>query len=199
MPPKTPMPPKTMRVLAGRVIELLDEVGDDVVSAEKELTAAMADILALPGLETVNATPAAIGVDDATATTGWLYNDGDLRIVRGRMPAGLDLAPHNHGAWNLFGVYRGAVQYTSYRRLDDGSVPFVADLAVAENRVMTDGDVTVLPAPPHDVHAVLGLAPLTTTVLVARGPFADIRERYYPERGAYVREGGPAAGGLPAP
>lgn len=188
----------TMRTYAGRLIELLDEVGDDVLAAEKELTAVLADILAMPGLDTVNATPAAIGVDDATATTGWLYNDGDLRIVRGRMPAGLDLAPHNHGAWNLFGVYDGALQYTSYRRRDDGQVPFVADLEVAEKRVMTHGDVTVLPGPPHDIHAVLGLAPMTTTILVARGAFAEVRERYHPDRGCYERSEGAAAGTLPA-
>jgi len=59
------------------------------------------------------------------------------------------------------------------------------DLEVATNRVMTDGDVTVLPAPPHDIHAVTALAPRTTTLLVARGPFSAVRRQYLPELGAY--------------
>jgi hypothetical protein len=82
-------------------------------------------------------------------------------------------------------VYRGAVHYRSYRRLDDRAVPYRAELEVAEDRVMADGDVTVLPAPPHDVHGVAGLAPVTTTLLVARGAFAPLRERYLVDRGTY--------------
>ena len=118
-------------------------------------------------------------------STGWLYQDGDLRIVRGRMRAGFSQEPHDHGAWNIFAVYRGACHYRAYRRLDDGSRPYRADLEVATDLVMTDGDVTVLPAPPHDIHAVTALAPSTTTLLVARGPFNSVRRQYLPELGAY--------------
>jgi predicted metal-dependent enzyme (double-stranded beta helix superfamily) len=101
------------------------------------------------------------------------------------MPAGFIQSPHNHGNWNIFGIYRGAAQYRSYRRLDDRSRPFVADLEVVEDRVMTDGDVTLLPGPPNDIHTVAGLAPMTTSLLVARGPFAAMREQYLPDRHAY--------------
>ena len=186
--------PKTVRDCAARIIDLLDEVGDDVLAKEKELTRAVEDLLALPNLDTVVANPAWTATGDNEPTTGWLYNDGDVRIVRGTLTAGYTLAPHNHGSWNLFGVYRGAVKYTSYRRVDDRSRPYYADLEVAEDRIMSDGDVTVLPAPPHDVHGVIGLAPLTTTVLVARGRFSPVREHYIPEQRCYVNKHGDATG-----
>jgi predicted metal-dependent enzyme (double-stranded beta helix superfamily) len=186
--------PLTMRSCAQRIIELLDEVGDDVLAKEKELTRAVEDVLALADLDTVVATPVWTDADEGEATTGWLYNDGDVRIVRGTLPAGYTLAPHNHGAWNLFGVYRGAVKYTSYRRLDDRSRPYHADLEVAEDRIMSDGDVTILPAPPHDIHGVVGLAPLSTTVLVARGAFSTVREQYLPDQRCYIHRSGDARG-----
>jgi predicted metal-dependent enzyme (double-stranded beta helix superfamily) len=180
-------PAGAVRECAGRLLEILDDVGDDVLRREKDIVAVMEDLLALPGLDTVVASP--VWTPDAgTAggpTVGWIYQDTDLRIVRGTITAGFEQIPHDHGTWNLFGVYRGAVHYRSYRRTDDGARPFHADLEVVEDRVMTDGDVTVLPAPPGDVHAVVGLAALSTTLLVARGAFAAQRHRYLVDRGTY--------------
>ena len=173
-----------VRTAATGLLDVLDRVGDDVGAAEGEIETIMKELLLVDWLDDVNATPAGSDVDDEVST-GWLYQDGDLRIVRGRMRAGFSQEPHDHGAWNIFAVYRGACQYRSYRRLDDGSRPYQADLEVATNRVMTDGDVTVLPAPPHDIHAVTALAPRTTTLHVARGPFSAVRRQFVPELGAY--------------
>ena len=171
-----------------RLIEILDEVGDDICSAEKEIVEVMGDLLAIPGLDEVPASPVAASPSDRTST-GWLYYDCDLRIVRGRMPAGFIQSPHNHGSWNIFGIYRGAAHYRSYRRLDDRSQRYLADLEVAEDRVMTDGDITLLPAPPDDIHTVAALAPVTTSLLVARSHFSAIREQYLPERHTYYEVG----------
>jgi predicted metal-dependent enzyme (double-stranded beta helix superfamily) len=176
---------RQVRDAALRLIDVLDEVGDDICSREKEITAIMQDLLAVPGLDEVTANPTWTDPGSGRTTAGWLYYDCDVRIVRGRMPAGFAQTPHNHGSWNIFGIYRGAVQYRSYRRLDDRRRPHVADLEVAEDRVMTDGDVTLLPAPPDDIHAVTALAPMTTSLLVARGPFDAVREQYLPDRHAY--------------
>ena len=173
-----------VRTAATRLLDVLDRVGDDVGAAEGEIEAIMKELLLVEWLDDVDATPAGGDADD-DVSTGWLYQDGDLRIVRGRMRAGFVQEPHDHGAWNIFAVYRGACQYRDYRRLDDGSRPYRADLELATSRVMTDGDVTVLPAPPHDIHAVTALAPRTTTLLVARGPFNAVRRQYLPELGAY--------------
>jgi predicted metal-dependent enzyme (double-stranded beta helix superfamily) len=174
---------------AAQLLEILDDVGDDLLRREKDIVAVLQELLALPGLEAVVAHPTWTEAGTGP-TVGWLYQDTDLRIVRGTIPAGFVQAPHNHGSWNIFGVYRGSVHYRSYRRLDDRSRPHHAELAVAEDWIMGDGDVSVLPAPPHDIHSVAGLAPLTTTLLVARGPFAPTRERYLPERNAYFLAAG---------
>ena len=173
----------SIRACAHQLIELVDKVGNDVLAEEAAINDAMRELLALPALDTMVATPVRA---DTHSGIGWIYYDGDVRIVRGVMPAGMHLYPHNHGGWNLFGVYRGAVHYRSYRRVDDGSIPYHAELALVEDRVMRDGDVTVLPGPPHDIHGVIGLAPSTTTILVARGFFAPAREQYDPDRNTYL-------------
>ena len=177
-------PRVAVREHASELIALLDDVGDDVLRKEKEIIAVMQSLLAVPGLDTVlaNPTTAAAG---GPFSTGWLYYDCDLRITRGIVDAGFVQRPHNHGTWNILGVYRGAMHYRSYRRRDDGSEPYFADLEVAEDRVMSEGDVTVLPGPPHDIHATAGLAPATVSLLVARGQFASMREQYLPELKSY--------------
>lgn len=179
------------RMLVLDLIAALDKAGDHIEDQADELTRCMQEILALPGLDERVVNPTA--ANGQLADLGWLYQDGDVRITRGTVPAGFAQAPHNHGAWNIFGVYRGAVQYTSYRRLDDGSQPYRSQLEVAEDRVMLDGEVSILPEPPHDVHAVIGLAPQTTTLLVARGSFARTRQHHLPERGCYVELEGDAS------
>ncbi len=186
--------PGTLRDLTLRLIDALDEAGDDVEGHADVLIARTQDILRLPALDEMVANPAWSAVTTDGPAAGWLYQDGDVRITRGTMPAGFTLPPHNHGAWNIFGVYRGAVKYTSYRRVDDRDRSFHADLTVAEDRIMTDGDVTVLPPPPHDVHTVTGLAEMTTTLLVARGRFAEVREHYLVDDHCYILRPGDARG-----
>jgi hypothetical protein len=181
------------RILVHDLIALLDKAGPRIESQADDIVACFRDILRLPDLDTAPASPAGAGAVGA-ASVGWLYQVGDVRITRGSLPAGFTQTPHNHGAWNIFGVYRGAVKYTSYRRMDDRSVPYVAELQVAEDRVMTDGDLTLLPEPPHDIHAVTGLAEQTVTLLVARGSFAPVREHYLPDQGCYVLKQGDGGG-----
>jgi predicted metal-dependent enzyme (double-stranded beta helix superfamily) len=173
-----------VRACALALLEILDDVGDDVGRAEGDIATVMKELLAVDWLDDIDASPVKADPNNPVQT-GWLYHDCDLRIVRGRFHAGFAQEPHNHGAWNIFAVYRGAVQYRSYRRRDDGSTPYRADLEVAEDRVMTDGEVSVLPSPPHDIHAVAGLAPYTSTLLVHRGTFSPVRRQYLPASGVY--------------
>jgi predicted metal-dependent enzyme (double-stranded beta helix superfamily) len=183
-----------VRSFARGLVEILDEVGDDLPSRSKDIHRLMEDLLAVPGLESVIGSPQWAGDAGATASTAWLYYDCGIRLVRGRVPAGWFQQPHNHGAWNIFGVYSGAVYYRSYRRLDDRSRPYRAELEIDEDRVMTPGDVSILPSPPHDIHAVGGLATDSVTLLVGPGGrFADIREIYLPDKGAYYEGTGDGA------
>jgi predicted metal-dependent enzyme (double-stranded beta helix superfamily) len=175
----------SVRDAMAKLIAVIDEVGDEVERAEREITAAMHDLMAIPGLDTAVVNPTAQPAEPGKPSTGWLYYDCEFRLVRGDIPAGFVQTPHNHGAWNILAVYRGAMHYRSYRRRDDRSEPYFADLEVAEDRVMSEGDVTVLPAPPHDIHATAGLAPTTVSLLVARGEFASMREQYLPDLRSY--------------
>jgi predicted metal-dependent enzyme (double-stranded beta helix superfamily) len=174
-----------MREAMQRLIATIDGANDDVLAVEKEIVGVMQDILAIPGLDTMIANPTAFDADPRRPSTGWLYYDGEYRVVRGHMPGGFVQKPHNHGAWNILAVYRGAMQYRSYRRLDDGTRPYHAELEVAEDRIMLDGDVTVMPGPPHDIHMNAGLAANTVSLLVARQHFNAEREQYLPELNAY--------------
>ena len=63
-----------------------------------------------------------------------------------------------------------------------------------EHGASADGDVTVLPGPPDDVHTITGLAELSTTLLIARGRFSEIREHYLPHEHCYVLRPGDARG-----
>lgn len=173
-----------VRSCALQLIDILDEVGDDVLSREKEITAVMHELLAVPGLDTIVASPTSAS-SGGPFSTGWLYYDCDIRIVRGIVDTGFVQRPHNHGTWNIFAVYKGAMHYRSYARVDDGSQPFHAELRVAEDRVMTAGDVTVLPPPPGDIHATATLAPGTVSLLVAREQFNSVRQQYLPDLNAY--------------
>jgi predicted metal-dependent enzyme (double-stranded beta helix superfamily) len=182
----SPMP--SVREAMGKLITVIDAVGDDrIADATSDIVAVMQEMLAIPGLDTVTAqsawTPAA--ASGGKPSLGWLYYDCEFRLVRGVMPAGFVQRPHNHGTWNILAVYRGAMHYRSYRRLDAGDRPYVAELEVAEDRILTDGDVTVLPGPPHDIHQTAGLAPETISLLVARQHFLPMREQYLPDLRAY--------------
>ena len=93
-------------------------------------------------------------------------------------PAG---TPHDHGpCWVLYGVYRGAIEITKYRRTDDGSVPGRASLEAVETVRVTDG--VVRPYLPGDIHATRALDPAGSVVM--RFLSADLdqveRHRYKP-------------------
>jgi predicted metal-dependent enzyme (double-stranded beta helix superfamily) len=51
-------------------------------------------------------------------------------------------SPHDHGpCWVLYGVYRGAIDITTFRRTDDGAVPDQATLEEIETVRVTPGVV----------------------------------------------------------
>jgi predicted metal-dependent enzyme (double-stranded beta helix superfamily) len=176
---------RSVRSAMTKLISVIEAVGDDVLAAQADIVAAMQDLMSIDGLDTASAHSTNVLKDPAKPSTGLLYYDCEYRLVRGQMPAGFQQKPHNHGSWNILAVYKGAMHYRSYRRLDDRSNPYVAELEVAEDWVMNEGDVTVLPMPPHDIHATAGLAPTTVSLLIARQEFNSYREQYLPELRSY--------------
>src|SRR5262249_30546930 len=99
-----------VREHARQLIEVLDEIGDDVLRKEKEIIAIMQSLLDVPGIDPVLANPSAAAAG-GPFSTGWIYYDCDLRVTRGIIDAGFVQRPHNHGTWNILGVYHGAMHY----------------------------------------------------------------------------------------
>ncbi|MBI2369992.1 MAG: hypothetical protein HYV08_07115 [Deltaproteobacteria bacterium] len=85
--------------------------------------------------------------------------------------------PHDHGpCWVLYGVYCGAIEITTYRRTDDGSVPGHALLEVKETVRLTPG--VVRPYLPGEIHATRALDPAGSVVLRFLSADLDQVERY---------------------
>ena len=168
-----------------KLAAILETTESGILSRETEIKAVMRDLLAIPGLDQAPVAEVTMTEDGQDVRLATLFNNGGLRLTRGRLPAGFIQRPHNHGAWNIFAVYSGAVHYRSYNRLDDRSKPYFADLEIAEDGVMYAGDVTVLPEPPNDIHVTVALARENITLLIAPGEFAPQREQYVPELSTY--------------
>src|SRR5687767_10119883 len=66
--------------------------------------------------------------------------DGSLCLFSLVVPAGASTPVHDHLAWGLVGVYRGAQLDTTYARLDDGTQPEQAKLRVATQQTVQAGD-----------------------------------------------------------
>jgi 3-mercaptopropionate dioxygenase len=80
--------------------------------------------------------------------------DGSLCLFSLVIPAGAETPVHDHLAWGLVGVYRGAQQETVYRRLDDESDPTRAHLEIAKCQSLARGSCYPLIPPTDDIHYV---------------------------------------------
>ena len=70
------------------------------------------------------------------------------------MPAGSSTPVHDHLAWGLVGVYRGAQLDTTYARLDDGRDETRATLEISSQQTVSAGDFYTLLPPDGDIHYV---------------------------------------------
>ena len=82
-----------------------------------------------------------------------LYTVDDLTIRVVIWLPGETTAIHNHNSWALISVVEGNERNTNYRRLDDGSRPWHADLEEIGPVEITPGTSASI-FPPHDIHAV---------------------------------------------
>ncbi|HWP27990.1 MAG TPA: hypothetical protein VNM50_00465 [Chloroflexota bacterium] len=108
-----------------------------------------------------------------------LYRDPDYGFVQmGHFHRlGHGNQPHDHGpCWVLYGVYRGAIEITKYRRVDDGSVPGQARLEVAEVARVESGMVRAYL--PGEIHATRALDPAGSVVMRFLSADLEQVERY---------------------
>jgi predicted metal-dependent enzyme (double-stranded beta helix superfamily) len=80
--------------------------------------------------------------------------DGSLCLFTLVVPPGAATPVHDHLAWGLVGVYRGAQHETVYRRLDDGRESDRAQLEISKEQPLTRGDCYPLIPPTDDIHYV---------------------------------------------
>jgi predicted metal-dependent enzyme (double-stranded beta helix superfamily) len=111
--------------------------------------------------------------------------DGSLSLFSLVVPAGASTPVHDHLAWGLVGVYRGAQQDTTYQRLDDGSDAGRADLRVVRQQIVSRGDFYTLLPPEGDIHYVSTVSetPSVSIHLLANDTACVWRHRFDPELG----------------
>jgi predicted metal-dependent enzyme (double-stranded beta helix superfamily) len=132
-----------------------------------------------------------------TGRSWWLYYDGSLSVIGAIMDKGEVIAAHNHGNWNVTGVWKGALEYESYERVDGGDIPLRAELRLRTSCIVGPSEAILCPPPPHDIHRVTCVED-AITVLVAP-PFASEREYYDVKAHSYVRQSEDSANyGMPS-
>lgn len=170
------------RQCAHDILACLAKHRGDMSAAAPEATLHIQALLQHPGL-------LELGVPRSSAHTQdsiWLYYDPDFFILISHPAKGVAVPAHNHGTWEAIGLYRGALQYSRYQRRDDGSKPGYADLTLVEERVLRPPEVSILPAPPNDIHGFTGLTDDTYIVAVATGGYAPVRHYYNPAAHSYT-------------
>lgn len=168
-----------------RCVDRLSDPADRV----QALAPAFAHLLAADGW-----LPDAFAQPDDTSRMGGgigqyaLYRaeDGSLCLFSLVVPAGAATPVHDHLAWGLVGLYRGMQRETVYRRLDDGSDPSQARLAVAREQTLAPGDLYPLLPPMDDIHFVetTSSSASISIHLLANDSACVWRHRFDPNSGA---------------
>lgn len=173
---------QTIRNAAMDLIAIADAAGEDPTGSVAEMRACIESVLAIPDL-------ARYGVPrkgNHFSNSLWLYFDTRMSIVCGPLPKLFSVPVHDHGTWEMLALYRGAVKYRSYRRVDDGDREYYAKLEAEKDTILRGGDITMVPPPPNDVHGFTGLAHDTFAVSLIGNPLAPVRKYFYPGDEYYV-------------
>jgi predicted metal-dependent enzyme (double-stranded beta helix superfamily) len=110
--------------------------------------------------------------------------EGDLSLSSLVVPAGAATPVHDHLAWGLVGIYRGAQVEWVYRRLDQGGDDGPAQLMEVEHRSLTAGEFYELLPPEGDIHRVRATDDGTSVSLHLLGNNVGCvwRHRFEPDR-----------------
>ena len=134
--------------------------------------------------------------------------DGSLCLFSLVIPAGASTPVHDHLAWGLIGVYRGAQREKVYRRMDDGMDQSRADLEIARDQRLAAGDFYALIPPTDDIHHVQTISdsPSVSIHLLANDTACVWRHKFDPDAGTvtpfrsgYANAACPPAEGAGAP
>lgn len=171
-----------IRKCANEVTGYVSAKNGDPMAARKEIIESIGTLLKRPDLIDVGLPRPAVNADSSRI----LYYDPSILFVLGYSKGeGRYDPPHNHGNWIATGVYRGEIEYTDYRRVDDGSRNGYAELEAVAHGVLKSGDVELTPPPPHDIHSNTMLTENYTLVVIGGG-FASTRLYFDPDKKTYV-------------
>jgi hypothetical protein len=170
----------TLRECARRFTDAWEEHAADFPAFVEAATPACRALLERPDLLTLGFP---IGTHRTPARL--LYADVELSIVIGHEPANVTIPVHDHGMWEMLGLYRGRLEHRMYERDDDDSRPGHADLREVDSRQMEVGDVVCVPPPPHDLHGFTPQTDATFLVAILPGWYADVRRYFDVEAGTY--------------
>ncbi|CAN5750179.1 3-mercaptopropionate dioxygenase [soil metagenome] len=115
----------------------------------------------------------------------WLLyraGDGGLAFSSLVVPSGASTPVHDHLAWGLVGLYRGAQDEVVFSRQDDGASEDAATLEPVERRSLEPGDMYEL-MPANDIHQVKTTSDVTSVSLHLLGNDNGCiwRHRFHPE------------------
>ena len=176
-----------VRALVEETRRLSGEVGSDAERVER-LRPAFEQLLGAEGW-----LPQEFAQPDETSGMGGgigqyaLYRaeNGSLSLFSLVVPAGATTPVHDHLAWGLIGLYRGRQAEIVYRRLDDGSDEGRAELEVALEQDLEQGEQLALQPPEGDIHRVTTISaePSVSIHLLANDTACIWRHRYDPDAG----------------
>lgn len=118
----------------------------------------------------------------------WLLyraQDRSLTIFSLVIPPGSTTPVHDHLAWGLIGLYKGQLEETRYRRVDNGDTQESAVLELVEVQQQKRGDVYRLLPPDGDIHAVKAItifAPSVSIHVMGNDIGSILRNKYNPEQ-----------------
>ena len=112
-------------------------------------------------------------------------DDGSLCLFSLVIPPQSRTPVHDHLAWGLVGIYRGAQDETIYRRLDDGSEEGTARLEVQQQQRLSAGEFYSLLPPQDDIHYVetVSAVPSISIHLLANDTACVWRHKFEPDAG----------------
>ena len=169
-----------VRDCAQSIIAAIARHANDSAAIAPGIRAALATLMREPDL-------LERGIDrqgNNVAFSRYLYYDGELSILIYEVPKGRTIPAHDHGIWETLSVYRGRLRHIVYARTDDGRVPGVADLRVADDAVLLVGDFAIV-SPPADIHSFTALDEGTYGITVVHGAYKAERHYYDPAAGTY--------------
>lgn len=111
--------------------------------------------------------------------------DGSLCLFSLVVPAGSTTPVHDHLAWGLIGLYRGRQGEIVYRRLDDGGTEGQAQLEIALEQDVEQGEFFALLPPDGDIHRVTTISdePSVSIHLLTNDTACVWRHRFDPDEG----------------